>query len=138
MEKLRYFSPFLQTIQVKGEIEPTVTQQQENLTGTLKLRGVGAHLTHVIADLKNATGQINFDRQGFTFQKMKASLGESEFTVSGRLSHWEKPQFELNLSGKEIRAKDLVFPHSKLTFSSLDGKLKIDAEGLTFSPVTAQ
>ncbi len=138
LEKLRYFSPFLQTIQVKGEIEPTVNQQKKNLTGTLKIRGVGAHLTHVIADLNNATGQINFDRQGFTFQKMKASLGESEFTVSGRLSHWEKPQFELNLSGKEIRAKDLVFPHSKLTFSSLDGKLKIDAEGLTFSPVTAQ
>ena len=138
LDKLRYFSPFLQTIQVKGKIEPTLDQQQQKLTGSLKLKGVGAHLTHIIADLNNATGQINFDRQGFTFQKMKASLGESEFTVSGKLNHWEKPQLELNLSGKNIRARDLVFSHSPLTFARLNGQLKIDAEGLTFSPVIAQ
>ena len=138
LEKLRDFSPFLQTIQVRGEIEPTVTQQQKNLTGTLRLKGVGAHLTHVIADMNSTTGQINFDRQGFTFQRMKTSLGESEFTVSGKLSHWEKPQLELTLSGTKIRAKDLVFPHSELTFYDLNGRLKIDAEEIKFSPVTVR
>ncbi len=134
--KLRYFSPFLQKIQAKGTIEPSVTKQQKSLTGILKLKGVGAHLTHVIADLNNATGQINFDQQGLTFQKMKASLGESEFIVGGKLNHWEKPQLELNLNGKKIRARDLVFPHSQLTFYDLVGQLKINAEALTFSPVT--
>jgi len=138
LDKLKYFSPLLRELQVRGEIKPAVSRQQKTLTGTLGLNGVGAHLTDVIADLNNATGQINFDRQGFTFQKMKASLGESEFTVSGKLSHWEKPQLELNLSGKKIRARDLVFPHSQLTFSDLNGQLQIDAERLTFSPVTVQ
>ena len=136
LDKLKHFSPLLQELQARGKIEPEVTRHQSVLKGSLKLKGVGAHLTDVIADLNNTTGKINFDREGFTFQNMKTSLGESEFNASGRLSHWEKPQLDLTLSGKKIRARDLVFPGSELTFHDLKGKLQIDAEGIKFSPIT--
>ncbi len=136
LDKLKYFSPLLQELQARGEIEPEVTRSQTVLEGSIKLTGFGAHLTDVIADLNNTTGKINFDRDGFTFQNMQTSLGESKFTTSGRLSHWEKPQLDLTLSGKKIRARDLVFPGSELTFHDLEGKLQIDAGGIKFSPIT--
>ena len=136
LDNLKYFSPLLQELQARGEIEPEVTRHQAALTGTLKLKNVGAHLTHVIADLNNTTGEIKLDQHGFTFQKVKASLGKSNFIVGGRLSDWKNPRLDLTLSGKKIRARDLVFSSPELTFHDLEGKLQIDSEGIKFSPIT--
>ena len=138
LDKLQDFSPLLQRIQATGKIEPAVTHHQETLEGSLKLKDFGVHLIDLIADMNHTTGKINFNRQGFTFQKMKTSLGESKFVVSGSLKNWKDPQLELNLSGKEIRARDLIFSMSELTFYDLTGKLEIDAESLDFSPITVR
>ncbi len=135
LNKLKYFSPLLQDLQIRGEVEPTLTRQQTEIQGILKLRNVGAHLTTAVADLSRTTGKIKLDRHGCTFQNIKTTLGKSDLTVSGRLSDWENLQLNLELSGKKVRAQDLIFPKSKLTFYNLNGHLQIDAEKITFSPI---
>ncbi len=138
LNKLKHFSPLLQDLQVRGEVEPTLTRQQAGIQGTLKLRNVGAHLSPAVADLSRTTGTVKLDRHGGTFQNIKTSLGKSDLTVSGTLSDWENLQLNLDLSGKKIRAQDLIFPESKLTFYDLNGQMQINAEQITFSPINAQ
>ena len=138
LNQLKHFSTLLQNFQIRGEIEPTLSRQQAGIQGTLKLQNVGAHLTPAIPDLNNTTGTIKLDRQGGTFQNIKTSLGKSDLTVSGTLRDWENPQLNLDLSGKKIRAQDLIFPESKLTFYNLNGQMQINAEEIIFSPINAQ
>ncbi|MCD6580605.1 MAG: AsmA-like C-terminal domain-containing protein [Desulfuromusa sp.] len=133
--KLKSFSPLLQQLQIKGIIEPVLSQQQAGLQGTLWLKDVGAHLTSVIGDLNKTSGEVNLDQHGFTFQNLKASLGKSDFIVTGVFSDWQNPQLNLDLSGKKVRAQDLVFSNQQLTLYDLDGHLQINADGINFSPV---
>ncbi len=128
------FSPLLREIQIEGTVEPTLTQY-EGFLGILKLKDVGAHLTSVIGDLNNTTGEIDLDQNGFTFQKLKASLGKSNFIVDGVLSDWQNPQLNLDLNSKKVRAQDLIFSNQQLTLYDLDGHLQINADGISFSPV---
>lgn len=138
LNKLRLFSPLLHELQVKGEIEPTLAQQRTGLQGILKLNNIGAHLTSVIGDLNKATGTVNLDRHGFTFQNLQASLGKSDFIVDGVFNDWENPQLNLDLSGKKIRAQDLIFSNQQLTLYDLNGHLLINADGINFSPVNVR
>ena len=135
LDKLKPFSPLLQKFQLQGEVEPSIMQQQTGLQGSLKLRNIGAHLTSVISDIQNTTGEIHFDRHGFTFQKLKTSLGKSDFIVDGLLSDWQNPQLSLDLIGKKIHAHDLIFPNQKMTFYDLDGHLRINRDSISFSPI---
>ncbi len=138
LNKLKPFSPLLHNLQIKGEIEPTVTQQKTGLQGTLKLKNIGAHLTSVIGDLNKATGTVNLDRHGFTFQNFQASLGKSNFIVDGVFNDWGRPQLNLDLNGKKIRAQDLIFSNQQLTLYDLNGHLLINADGINFSPVNVR
>ncbi len=135
LSQLKPFSPLLQRLQIKGVIEPALSRQQAGLQGTLWLKDVGAHLTSVIGDLNKTSGEVNLDQHGFTFQNMKTSLGKSDFTVAGVFSDWQKPQLNLDLSGKKVRAQDLIFSNQQLTLYDLDGQLQIDADSISFSPV---
>ncbi|WP_321392629.1 AsmA-like C-terminal domain-containing protein [uncultured Desulfuromusa sp.] len=131
----RAFSPLLEKLQVRGQIQPELTQKNIGLQGTLKLKNVGAHLTSVVADLNNTTGEIHLDQHGFTFQDLKTSLGQSDFITTGIFSDWKNPVLNLDLSGKKIRAHDLIFSNPTLTLHDLTGHLKIDAEEINFAPV---
>ncbi len=133
--KLLLFSPLLKRLKIRGQIESVISQQQTGLQGTLWLKNVGAHLTSVIGDLNNTTGEVNLDQHGFTFQKLKTSLGRSNFIVDGVLSDWQNPQLNLDLNSKKVRAHDLIFPNQQLTLYDLDGHLLINADGISFSPV---
>jgi len=135
LRKLQYYSPLLTKLNAVGTVAAEISQQQTGLQGSLKLTGVGAHLTSLIGDLNNTTGQIDLDRHGLTFQGLHASLGKSEFTLTGILSNWSKPRFGLDLTSKKVRAHDLIFANRHLTLYDLDGHLNISASGLEFSPV---
>ncbi len=135
LKRLQPFSPLLQKLQVRGEIGFSLRQNQAGLRGALMLKDVGAHLTTVIGDLNKTTGEIDFDRHGLTFQRLAASLGESKFLVNGLLSNWKDPQLSLDLIGKKIRAQDLIFPNQKLTLYDLEGRLRINRDGISFAPI---
>lgn len=138
LNKLKPFSPLLQGFQIRGEVESTFIKQQTGLQGILNLKNVGAHLTSVIGDLNKTTGKITLDHNGFTFQKLKASLGESDFIVDGIFSDWKNPQLNLDLSGKKVRAQDLIFSNQQLTLYDLNGQLQINADGISFAPVNVR
>ena len=135
LNEIKFFSPLLEKLQAQGEIEPKLTQQKLGLQGVLKLKNVGAHLTSVIGDLNKTTGEIHLDQHGFTFTKLKTSLGQSNFIVDGIFSDWKNPELGLDLSGNEVRAHDLIFSNQQLTLYDLNGHLKIDADGISFAPV---
>lgn len=139
LEKLQPFSPLLKQLAARGSISAEIFQQQQTgLQGVLNLSEVGAHLTSVIGDLNNTTGQIDLDQHGLTFQDLHASLGESAFTLTGILSQWDNPQLSLDLAGKKIRAHDLIFSNQQLTLYDLTGHLDINKDGLDFSPVNVR
>jgi len=133
--KLKSFSLLLQQLQVEGKIDPEIEQLYTGPQMTLKLDNFGAHLTSVIGDLRKTSGTINADRHGFTFQNLKASLGESDFSITGLLSNWKDPQLSLDISAAKIRAHDLIFSNRQLTLYDLDGHLHINRDGINFSPV---
>ena len=138
LDELKPFSPLLGKLQIHGEIAPEVTQNKMGLQSILKLQDVGAHLTSAIGDLNKTTATIYLDQHGFTFKDLKTSLGQSSFIVDGIFSDWKNPQLSLDLSGKEVRAQDLVFRNQQLTLYDLDGHLNIDSEGIRFSPVNVR
>lgn len=138
LQELKPFSQLLEKLQIQGKIAPEVTQNKMGLQSILQLQDVGAHLTSVIGDLNKTTATIYLDQHGFTFKDLKTSLGQSNFIVNGIFSDWKNPQLSLDLSGKEVRAQDLVFRNQQLTLYDLDGHLNIDAEGIRFSPVNVR
>ncbi len=135
LRKLQHYSPLLTMLNAAGTLAAEISQQQTGLQGRLTLDGVGAHLTSLIGNLNNTNGQIDLDRHGLTFQGLHASLGQSEFTLTGILSNWSKPRFSLDLTSKKVHAHDLIFANRHLTLYDLDGHLDISASGLEFSPV---
>jgi uncharacterized protein involved in outer membrane biogenesis len=138
LHELTPFSPLLEELQIHGKIEPEVTWQKMGFQSILKLNDVGAHLTSVIGDLNKTTATIYLDQHGFTFKDLKTSLGKSNFIVNGIFSDWKNPELSLDLSGKKVRAHDLIFSNQQLTLYDLDGHLKINAAGILFSPVSVR
>ncbi|MEE4254352.1 MAG: AsmA-like C-terminal domain-containing protein [Desulfuromusa sp.] len=138
LQELKPFSPLLEKLQIQGEIEPELTRQQMGLQSILTLKNVGAHLTSIIGDLNKTTAKIYLDQHGFTFKELKTSLGQSKFIVSGIYSNWKNPELSLDLSSKKVRAQDLIFRNQQLTLYDLDGHLKINADGIYFSPVNVR
>lgn len=135
LQQLTPFSAFLTELQAAGEISATISQNHNGLHGSIDVNNIGAHLTNVIGDLRNTTGRIEIDRQGLSFQKLKASLGDSAFQVDGLLSNWHDPHITLDVKGTDIRANDLIFQNPGMTLYDLDGHLRINADRIQFSPV---
>lgn len=135
LDQLIPFSPVLKKFRLQGGINISFERNQDGIHGVLGLDNVGGHLTNILSDLKHTTGEIQLDRNGFKFQALKASLGESAFLIDGLLSDWQNPQLSLAINGTDIRAQDLIFPNRQLTFHDLQGQLEINASGLKFSPV---
>ena len=135
LNKLQQFSPLLQRIQLTGRVESEITQQSTGLLGTVKLHNGGAHIISLLGDVTNTSGEIILDQHGFTFKKLKASLGESPFIVDGVFTNWRNPLLVLDLNGKKARARDLVFLNQQLTLYDLSGQLRIDADSISFSPI---
>ncbi|MCK4502530.1 MAG: AsmA-like C-terminal domain-containing protein, partial [Desulfuromonadales bacterium] len=135
LEKLQPFSPLLQRIQLSGTIEPEITQQTNGMQAKVKLHNGGAHIISFLGDIENTSGEIILDQHGFSFKKLKASLGESPFIVDGVFSNWRDPLLVLDLNGKKVRAQDIVFSNRQLTLYDLTGQLRINAHSISFSPI---
>ncbi|MBN1956738.1 MAG: AsmA-like C-terminal domain-containing protein [Desulfuromonadales bacterium] len=135
LQQLTPFSPLLKRLHSKGEVTASLSSNHEGPRGIIDVDNVEAHLTSIIGELRQTTGRIEINRQGFNFHDLKASLGESVFQVNGRFTDWNKPHLKLDIQGTNIRAHDLIFSNPDLTLHDLDGHLEIDAERLRFSPV---
>jgi uncharacterized protein YhdP len=135
--------PILDQLRVRGEVAvqfelagagETVTRRQ----GTAYLRGCGLHLGGVVADLSEISGQMRLAPDLVEFDRVSVRLGSSPVSVSGRLRDFAAPRLELQVSGRTIRAGELIFPSPQALFRDLDARLVIDREGLLFDPVTTR
>ncbi len=138
LAQLKPFSPLLKRLQITGETALTLQKQKNGLQGTINIQDGGAHLTPVIADLRNTTGSARLDHSGLSFTDLKASLGESEFLVNGLLSDWSSPRLSLDIQADKARAQDLVFSNQELMLYDLNGRLQIDGNGIDFAPVNVR
>lgn len=138
LDSLTPYSPLLKRIQLKGAVSLSLEQENTIFQGRMDLDNVGAHMTHVIADLRKTTGTAQIDRNGIRFSGLKASLGESEFNINGLLSDWKSPLLSLNIQADKVRAQDIIFPNRKRILTDLNGHLRIDGGGIYFAPINVR
>ncbi len=136
LESLQTISPVFEHFKIKGEVNgQMILGGVDNLTGQLELKGGGTHLTQLIGDLSHTEGIVRFDSEGLAFSNLRTLLGESPLKVRGNLSNWKKPQLRLHVTGKKVRAQDLIFNNRQMMLQDLDGRLLINADGIAFDPV---
>ncbi len=136
LAELHPYSPLLKQLQLVGQIHPYLEYTAADRTrGTLQLNNLGMHFFNVVGDLRQASGEVHFNRDGLSFANLEAQLGESPVRINGQLQSWQEPQLEVGIQGKQVRAVDLIFPNRELTFYDLDGTLRIDRQGMSFAPV---
>jgi len=133
--KLQPFSPLLQRIKLAGTASAEIAPQEGEMVATVELGNSSAHIISFLGDITNTSGTVRLDRYGFTFKKLNASLGESPFIVDGIFTNWRSPLLVLDVSGKKVRAEDIVFSNRQLNFYDLTGQLQIDANSIRFTPI---
>lgn len=138
LASLTPYSPLLKRIQLTGAISLSLEQKNNNFQGNMNLDNVGAHLTHVIADLRRTSGTAHIDRHGLSFSDLKAALGESEFNINGLLSDWKSPLLSLDIQADKVRVQDIIFPNRERMLSDVNGRLRIDGSGIYFVPVNVR
>jgi hypothetical protein len=58
--------------------------------------------------------------------------------LNGKMENWTAPTLDLTLSGRQVRARDLIFPNQELQLYNLAGQLLIDKSGIDFKRVNVQ
>ncbi|WP_020676682.1 AsmA-like C-terminal domain-containing protein [Geopsychrobacter electrodiphilus] len=135
LKPLQAVSPLFKDLQLHGKANGDLVLTPADWHGRISLLEAGAHLTHIIGDLNQTQGTFTLNREGIAFDKISTRLGESPLRVSGGLKNWEAPLISLHVTGKELRAQDLVFTNPDMKLQNLDGQLWINAGGITFDPV---
>lgn len=129
-------SPLLAQLRLVGQVHPYLEYTEAaGARGSVQVTELGNHFFNIVGDLNQARGEIHFNRQGLSFSDLQANLGASPVVLSGSMHSWQQPQLELEISGKKVRAEDLIFPNRQMWFYDLDGHLKIDKNGMAFAPV---
>ncbi len=123
-------------LQLTGKASTDLFLDATTWNGKLFLSKGGAHLTSLIGDLNNVSGEVHIDKRGLRFNQLPAKLGKSEFIVSGDMQGWSDPLLKLEVAATSARAQDLVFSNPELTLHNLRGRLEIDQHGISFDPVT--
>jgi hypothetical protein len=132
---LRPVSQLATDLKLIGLVDGKFNVNPDGWSASLNLKEGGAHLTRLIGDLNQTRGTFDFTPAGISFQNINTRLGESPLIVSGSLSDWQAPLLSLHVSGKELRAQDLVFTNPEMKLQNLEGQLLINAGGISFDPV---
>ncbi len=103
--------------------------------GEVSIKQGGAHLTQVLSDLNDVNASLQLNSNGFDLGSIDARLGESAIKVTGGLSNWKSPLLNLHVTGKEVRAQDLIFTNRQMKLQDLDGQLLISSGGIAFDSI---
>ncbi len=136
LETLQPFSPIFDSFKIKGEAQGQIRLKgTDDWGGQFSLSNGGAHLTTLLSDLNQVNGILQLNPQGFDLGKVQARLGQSAINVTGGLSNWKSPLLSLQVTGKELRAQDLIFTNQQMMLQDLEGQLLISAGGITFNQI---
>ena len=132
--------PFLEKLRAEGLVDLRYSLsgrdgKLEKHQGVAGLRQVGVHLTPVIADLREATGEILLYPNRAESRNLNLKLGGSPLDVEAQVADFRHPAVEIEVKGDSIRADDVIFPNNRAFLRRLNGRLRIDGKGILFDPV---
>ncbi len=132
--------PLLEKLRAEGEIALRYTLSGDNgrlekHSGIAKLRRIGVHLTPVIADLREANGEILLSPNGAESRDLTLKLGGSPLDVEAKVADFRQPAVEIQVRGDSVRADDIIFHNDRAFLRRLNGHLRIDGKGILFDPV---
>ena len=132
--------PFLETLRAEGRIDLRYSLsgrdgKLEKHQGVAGLQQVGVHLTPVIADLREANGEILLYPNRAESRNLNLKLGGSPLAVEAKIADFRQPAVEIEVKGDSIRADEVIFHNDRAFLRRLNGRLRIDSEGILFDPV---
>lgn len=140
LEQCRPQVPFLEKLRAEGRIDLRYSLsgrdgKLEKHHGVAGLQQVGVHLTPVIADLREANGEILLYPNRAESRNLNLKLGGSPLAVDAKVADFRQPAVEIEVKGDSIRADDVIFPNNRAFLRRLNGHLRIDGKGILFDPV---
>lgn len=136
LASLREQHPLLKQLQAEGTIglrlNWSATAQGEQRSGELSLRGVGLRLGHLLAPLRQLTGRVRLDSDQARLEPTTARLGKSPIKLQGELRLGEEPELELQVRAERLRADELIFPSREALLRKVEGRLRINRQGIEF------
>ena len=140
LEQCRPQVPFLEKLRAEGRIDLRYSLSGRNgklekHQGLAGLQRVGVHLTPVIADLREANGEILLYPNRAETHHLNVKLGGSPLVVDAKVADFRQPAVEIEVKGDSVRADDVIFPNNHAFLRRLNGHLRIDGEGILFDPV---
>ncbi len=135
--------PLLARLRARGAVDvhyqlSGAGRQIRQAQGKARLRDIGLHFGTVIADLRQANGLLLLTGNRLEIKQLSAFLGTSPVTLSGSVADFAKPQADLRIRGRAVRANDLIFHSGQIMLRDLDGHLLIDGGGIEFAPATVR
>lgn len=134
--RLQPYSPIFDFFQINGLAGGQINIGPQPQV-RLDLKRGGARLTRLLGNLNRVEGQAIFDRNGIDLGTLRAHLGKSPIEISGAMKNWRNPLLSLHVTGKEIRAQDLVFTNPEMNLQNVGADLLISRGGITFSAINA-
>lgn len=132
--------PFLEMLRAEGLVEMRYSLsgrdgKVEKHQGVAALKQVGVHLTPVIADLREANGEILLYPNRAESRNLNLKLGGSPLEIQAQVADFRHPAVEIEVKGDSVRADDIIFPNNRAFLRRLNGRLRIDGKGILFDPV---
>lgn len=140
LQLAQFRSPLLADLHTRGQINARCSLTGGHTTplkldGRVSFKDFGLRLTRVIGDLQGINGNLLFTELGLKSSVLNARLGESPVTIRGGIDSWQQPDISLHVRGKTVRAEDLIFHSEQMLLRDLDGRLRIDRQGIDFESV---
>ncbi|WP_432822873.1 DUF748 domain-containing protein [Trichloromonas sp.] len=140
LQACRPYLPLLEKLVARGMLD-----LRYRLTGTAgavahhegvaTLTRVGVHLTRVIADINDASGEILLYPDHAESRNLTLKLGSSPLDILARVTSFEEPSIDILLKGEAVRSDEVIFRNNQAYLRQLDGHLVINHQGIFFDPV---
>lgn len=140
LEQCRPQVPFLEKLRAEGRIDLRYSLsgrdgKLEKHQGVAGLQQVGVHLTPVIADIREANGEILLYPNRAESRNLNLKLGGSPLDVEAIVADFRHPAVEIAVKAESIRADDVIFSNNRAFLRRVNGRLRIDGKGILFDPV---
>ncbi|MDX9708877.1 MAG: AsmA-like C-terminal domain-containing protein [Trichloromonas sp.] len=140
LEQCRPRVPLLEKLRAEGlaDLRYSLSGRHGKLEkhhGVAGVQRAGVHLTPVIADIREANGEILLYPNRAEARNLNLKLGGSPLVVDAKVADFRQPAVEIEVRGDSIRADDIIFPNNRAFLRRLNGHLRIDAKGILLDPV---
>ena len=121
------------------QLELAGNRQSAGLSGgEILLDNVGLHLTRAIADLHEITGKVQLYPSYAQGKNLFLKMGDSPMRVDVRLQRYDSFDLDVNVDGKAVYARDIIFPSETAILHDIAGRLHFDRGGMIFDPVSVR